>query len=176
MGINIEIKARAANVAHQRDLASRISETPCERIEQVDTFFEVPHGELKLREFAPNRGELIHYHRRCQSAPKRSDYSIVSTSEPVALREMLARALPTRGVVSKDRYLYLVGRTRIHFDDVAGIGWFIELEAVLLPGQSEESGRATVTDLMSRLEVRDADLIECAYIDLLTADGSGHPR
>lgn len=81
MGINIEIKDSGTNVAHQRDLASRISDTACERIEQADTFFDVPHGQLKFPELAPNRGELIHCHRRAQSVPKRFDCSIVSTAE-----------------------------------------------------------------------------------------------
>jgi len=167
MGTNIEIKARAANIVHQRELASRISDTPCELIEQVDTFFEVPCGRLKLRQFAADRGELIHYDRGCGAGPTRSDYVIVPTPEPAAMREVLGRVLPVRGVVSKSRHLYLAGQTRIHLDEVADLGWFIELETVLSPGQSDETGEAITVDLMARLEICDSDLIECAYIDML---------
>ncbi len=173
MGCNIEIKARAADYDAQRDLAAAISDTPCELIEQVDTFFTVPKGRLKLREFAPGRGELIQYCRPLHPSPGRSDSTIVPTREPAALREALARSLAVLGVVSKERYLYLIGQTRIHFDDVANLGRFIELETVLSPGQSEESGRAITVDLMKRLEIREAHLIRCAYIDLLTARGDG---
>ena len=172
MGTNVEIKARATDVTRQRELAARISDAPRVLIPQVDTFFEVAVGRLKLREFSADRGELILYDRGPGPGPKTSVYTIAPTSKPAALREILAATLDVRGVVRKQRHLYMVERTRIHFDDVADLGWFIELEVVLSPGESPEDGRTVAVDLMRKLEIRDEDLIDSPYIDLLT-DGVG---
>ena len=72
-------------------------------------------------------------------------------------------------VVIKTRLLYLAGETRIHLDSVAGLGSFVELEVVLAPGQSAEDGRRVAHELMSALEIEQADLIDRAYADLLGA-------
>jgi predicted adenylyl cyclase CyaB len=72
-----------------------------------------------------------------------------------------------RGVVRKRRYLYLVGQTRVHLDEVEGLGEFMELEVVLRPEQSDAEGQAIARDLMTRLGIREEDLLEGAYMDLL---------
>ena len=41
---------------------------------------------------------------------------------------MLSLALDVRGVVKKTRYLYMVGQTRVHVDQVDNLGDFMELE------------------------------------------------
>ena len=38
-----------------------------------------------------------------------------------------------QGVVKKKRLLYLVGQTRVHCDEVEGLGHFVELEVCSLP-------------------------------------------
>lgn len=171
MGVSLEIKARALDVERQRKIAASMSDAPCQRIDQVDTFFGVAEGLLKLREFAPARGELIHYDSTVSSGPRTSRHSIVATQDPAALRELLSHAHRVLGTVRKSRYLYLVGQTRIHFDDVEGLGWHIEIETVLEPGQTEEDGRSKTIEMMKKLDISEADLIEGTYFDLLN---SGH--
>jgi adenylate cyclase class IV len=51
--------------------------------------------------------------------------------------DILTKTLGTTGVVTKTRNLYRVGQTRIHIDQVQGLGDFLELEVVLRPEQSE---------------------------------------
>jgi predicted adenylyl cyclase CyaB len=70
-------------------------------------------------------------------------------------------------VVRKTRYLYLVGQTRIHLDEVEGLGQFMELEVVMREGQTEAEGQAIAQDLMASLGVERGDLLEGAYMDLL---------
>ena len=60
-----------------------------------------------------------------------SDYSIARTSNPDELNVTLGQALGVRGEVKKARWLYLVGQTRVHCDQVEGLGDFAELEVVL---------------------------------------------
>lgn len=167
MAANIEIKARVRDPDALRTRAEALSDTPCAVIPQEDTFFHIPQGRLKLRALAPDRGQLIYYQRQDAAGPKRSDYCIATTGEPDALKTVLAAALGVRGVVRKQRHLYLVGNTRVHLDHVEGMGMFVELEVVLGPGQTEEAGQATATGLMAELGIREVDLVEGAYIDLL---------
>lgn len=167
MPSNIEIKARARNFGEIRSRAERLSDTPVQVIPQEDTFFTTPQGRLKLRVLDSNQGQLIYYTRPEQEGPKRSDYHISHTSDPENLKRVLALAYGVRGVVRKTRYLFLVGQTRIHLDEVEGLGHFLELEVVLREGQSDAEGQGIAEDLMASLGVESNDLLEGAYMDLL---------
>lgn len=167
MPANIEIKARAADFDAQRAKADKIADGPAVEMEQTDTFFNVPHGRLKLREFDQGTGELIQYERPDRTGPRTSSYQISRTSEPHTLKASLAAALGVRSVVRKNRQLWLTGNTRIHFDQVDELGQFIELEVVLGEGDREEDGRRIARELMQVLGIAQDDLIGCAYVDLI---------
>jgi predicted adenylyl cyclase CyaB len=167
MPSNIEWKARARDPQRQRQLAERLANGPPELLEQIDTFFSVAHGRLKLRQLAAERGELIYYERSDQAGPKQSTYSLAATNQPEALAALLAQALGVRGVVHKRRWLYRAGQTRIHFDEVEGLGSFLEVEVVLQPGQAIREGERIAEEARRQLAVHDEDLVEVAYIDLL---------
>lgn len=136
-------------------------------ISQEDIFFNTPQGRLKLRIFSNDRGQLIYYIRPDQEGPKRSDYHIFHAADPASLRRVLELAYGIRGVVRKTRYLYLIGQTRVHLDDVEGLGQFVELEVVMQEGQSDTEGQAIAEGLMANLGIEKNDLLEGAYIDLL---------
>lgn len=167
MARNIEIKARVPDPGALRSRAATLSDTPAELIPQEDTFFHVPQGRLKLRIITPDHGQLIYYQRPDSAGPKQSDYHIAVTVEPETLKNVLARSLGIRGIVSKQRWLYLVGPTRIHLDQVEGLGSFVELEVVLQPHQSADEGQAIAAELIVQLGIQEQHLIEGAYIDLL---------
>ena len=167
MPANIEIKARVRDLADLRKRAEALSDTPVQVIPQEDTFFNTPRGRLKLRQLGPQHGQLVYYERNDAAGPKRSDYLIVETSDPSALKAAMTAALGVRGVVRKTRYLYLVGQTRIHLDEVEGLGQFMELEVVMRLGQDDAEGQAIAHELMNKLGVAESDLLEGAYMDLL---------
>ena len=167
MPSNIEIKARVDDLAPLRIRALALGARSHERLQQVDTFYRVSKGRLKLREFGDGAGELIFYERSDRPGPKRSDYVRYPTSTPAALHVVLDAALGTRGIVEKGREVLLMGQTRIHFDEVRGLGSFLELEVVLVPNQPAEEGEQTAQRLLSQLEVPRNQLISCAYIDIL---------
>jgi len=167
MATNVEIKARVRRWERLADLAGRLADNPPLRLEQVDTFFAVPNGRLKLRVQQAGRGELIHYHRPDEAGPKTSQYHIVRTEDPERLEGVLSAALGVSGIVKKTRLVYLCGQTRIHLDDVEGLGRFMELEVVMEPGQPLEWGEAEARRLMEALEVEQGDLVQWAYFDLL---------
>lgn len=167
MPVNIEIKARVHDFAGLRQKAEKLSDRPCQVIHQEDTFFNCPRGRLKLRELGPEQGQLVYYVRQDISGPKHSDYQIVDTKNPAGLKMILAEAYGVRGVISKVRYLYMVGETRIHLDDVKGLGKFMELEVVLRPDQTDGDGQVIAENLMDQLGILEGDLIETAYVDML---------
>ena len=168
MARNIEIKARVDDPAALLDRARAIADSGPVLILQDDTFFHCPSGRLKLRTLSENDGQLIHYRRADACGPKESRYSIVPTSAPGLLRDVLAQAFGIRGRVRKRRLLFITGNTRIHLDDVEGLGAFVELEVVLDDGADAAQGIAVARGLMERLAIRDANLVDRAYVDLLS--------
>jgi predicted adenylyl cyclase CyaB len=167
MASNIEIKAKIENIDSLNRAIENLFNVKAEEIIQVDTFFNIEKGRLKLRTFSKDYGELIYYERKDTAGPKQSDYHIFKTSEPENLKQVLQFSLGLRGTVQKKRFLYLVGNTRIHLDVVDKLGSFIELEVVLSPQQSESDGKIVAKDFMFKLNIKEKDLIELAYIDLL---------
>ena len=164
---NVEIKALVSDFEALRTKAEALSDTPVEIFDQLDTFYTTPKGRLKLRVLAPDRCELIQYTRADDSAAKTSTYDIVRSDDPASFSRILESALPIRGVVTKRRHLYLVGQTRVHLDEVEGLGTFMELEVVLSKGQTAEYGAKIAKELMAQLGINAEDLVSGAYIDLL---------
>jgi predicted adenylyl cyclase CyaB len=164
---NVEIKAQLADPAAVRRKAAAIASGPAELIAQTDTFFVVPAGRLKIREFSDGSGEMIAYERADRSGPKESVYSIVRCADAQALSATLARALPVRGRVVKRREVFLVGRTRVHLDEVEHLGAFVELEVVLRDDEPADAGEREAHALMEALGISQSALVPDAYVDLL---------
>ena len=136
-------------------------------IEQEDVFFNCSKGRFKLRTFSDKTGELIYYNRDSGNGPSECNYSIVKTSDPSLIHSILTEALGVRGIIRKKRTLYMFGQTRIHLDNVSGLGKFAEIEVVLSPGQTTSEGIDIAHSLMQRLEISESDLIDAAYIDMM---------
>ncbi|HJS29234.1 MAG TPA: class IV adenylate cyclase [Anaerolineales bacterium] len=170
---NIEIKCRLTSLAEAHRIAEEVSGGPAELIDQVDIFYHSEGGRLKLRVFGEESGELIFYRRPDQAGPKLSNYSIFPTDSPASLDRVLAPALGVRGTVKKRRWLYRVGQTRIHLDEVEGLGCFLEFEVVLAESQDPDEGREIANQLIGRFGLSLDRLVEQAYIDLLYPDDGG---
>ncbi|PFH10517.1 putative adenylyl cyclase CyaB [Collimonas sp. PA-H2] len=166
---NIEIKARVDSIEALAAIATALGSDGPYHIEQNDTFFSCATGRLKLRSFTDGTGELIYYSRADLQGPKESFYVISPTAAPDTLRECLTLACGQTGRVRKLRTLFLSGRSRIHLDQVAGLGNFMEIEVMLADHEAPAAGMQEAHELMSRLGIRAAQLIEGAYIDLLSA-------
>jgi len=168
MARNIELKAYAKNYEALRERAAALSDQDPLSYRQLDTFYQVPHGRLKLRRFDDGTlSELIHYQRDDTEGPKVSFYMRSPVSDADATHALLSAALGTRGNVSKERLVYLVGRTRIQLDRVDGLGDFIEIEVVLGEDDDEADGESEAHRWLDQLEVAREDYVPGAYIDLL---------
>jgi len=167
LGRNVEIKARLKAPADTLKKARKLTSAEPEILSQIDIFFTCPNGRLKLRILSPGYGELIFYQRSDTTEPVLSTYSRYPVKAPSELRELLSQSLGVLGTVQKKRTLLQIEQTRIHIDEVEKLGNFIELEVVLAPEQTVDQGQLIATQLMQHLQIRDEDLIDCAYIDLL---------
>jgi len=164
---NIEIKARLTQRSEMEDRIVSIADSGPLVLEQIDQFYRVAQGRLKLRQINGEHAELIFYQRSDSAGPRTSDYSRVPVTHPQPLAELLTLALEPLGIVKKTRTLYLIGQTRIHLDEVEDLGSYVELEVVLDTTQSEAEGQAIAHQLMQKLGIEQADLVEGAYLDHL---------
>jgi predicted adenylyl cyclase CyaB len=169
---NVEIKARVRDLPALRRAVAAIADGPPTLLLQDDVFFDSPRGRLKLRVFADGSAELISYLRNDVGGPRESRFAKAPVSDPAALAAVLDDALGTAGAVRKQRFLYRRGRTRIHLDEVEGLGCFLELEVELADGQAAAEGERTARVLMEELGIGEDDLVATAYVDLLGDRGS----
>lgn len=166
---NIEIKARYPNHEKARGIALRLRAQWVGHDRQVDTFFKVPNGRVKLRESTLKGAQLIPYLRPDVRGPKTSQYVVIPISDASKTKWLLKETLGVEGVVVKQRELYLLGNIRIHLDRVKGLGNFLEFEAVFAKDMPRIRKRETnkVKKLLKVFQVEPKDLLENSYRDQL---------
>jgi predicted adenylyl cyclase CyaB len=166
---NIEIKAAIGDPRSTEARAEAMAAPDSARLfRQVDTYFRIPEGRLKLREKsgAEKGAELIFYSRPDVTGPKPCDYEIAPVDEPHKLKGLLAEALGIRTVVSKSRKVFLFENARIHIDQVDGLGSFLEIEVVMAADAPDDTGESLMHQLMEALAIDPEDLLDCSYCDL----------
>jgi homotetrameric cytidine deaminase len=170
---NVELKARDGNPRRSLERCLALGATDHGELHQRDTYFLVARGRLKLREQEPGGGELVAYERADATGARESRYRFGPVAEPAAVREALDAALGTRVVVEKRRRLMVWEGVRIHLDDVAELGSFVELESLADVGSDLSREQATVEYLRTELAITDDALVATGYADLLLAARGG---
>lgn len=163
---NVEIKAQVRDLVALEIAAAKLSRSEGELLYQHDAFLRSPKGRLKLR-WVNGCGQLIYYERADEAGPKVSTFSIAPVADFDAMRETMAQGLGQLGEVKKRRKLFIVGQTRVHVDQVEGLGDFVELEVCMREGQTVSEGEQIAHELMGNLGISESDLITGAYTDLL---------
>ena len=165
--LNVEIKARSERHEAVRAVLQQLGSRLVGTDHQVDTYFRVPEGRLKLRE-GSIENSLIHYLRADQSGPKTSDVLLYRVKPDPSLKDVLARALGVLVVVDKQREIHFVDNVKIHLDTVQGLGTFLEIEAIDADGSlNRETLQEQCETFMNHFEVQPADLQEDSYSDML---------
>lgn len=143
-------------------------------LRQRDTYFAVPSGRLKLREIdggAARRAELIGYSRPNLDGARWSEYyrAELDPEQIAPLVEMMRKTIGVRIMVEKRREVVMHRRTRIHLDDVEGLGHFVELETVV--GESDDDAGAAdeLNEVAEALGLSRYAAIGSSYSDLLAA-------
>jgi homotetrameric cytidine deaminase len=162
---NVELKALDPDP--QRSLATCRELGAEDRgvLHQRDTYFRARSGRLKLREEDGAGAVLIQYDRPDAAAARESRYRLTRVEDPDELRASLDSALGTLVVVDKERHLLVWEGVRIHLDDVAGLGSFVELEGVAPPGSDLEPEREKVAHLQRALGID--EILTDSYSDRL---------
>ena len=136
-------------------------------LHQRDTYFFAVTGRLKLREAPPEPAQLIGYARPDRSGASVSAYEIAPVFDPATLGAVLAQTLGVRTVVEKRRRLLLWRGVRIHLDRVAGLGDFVEIEAIASSPGGPAAEEPKVAELRRALGIGDERLVAVGYADLL---------
>ncbi|MDJ0848535.1 MAG: class IV adenylate cyclase [Myxococcota bacterium] len=165
---NVEFKARCRDLAEALRRAEAVATERLGLDHQVDTYFATRSGRLKLRESSLSGGQLVPYLRPDLAGPRRSDYRVIPVDDPAGTKRLLAEILGIECVVEKEREILLYENVRIHLDRVAGLGDFLELEAVFdgTPAAEAEQDRK-IAFLRKELGVRDEDLVPVSYENLV---------
>lgn len=182
MAKNIELKVRVRDARVLRELQTRIATLPdladAEVERQVDTYFRVvPGARLKLRERwhgdVPAVTQLIAYRRPDVSDARGSDYRLLPLPDDADVKAVLGLALGVEVRVEKVRTVWRWRHVRIHLDDVAGLGDFLEFEALVDATCGEAEAAAKVADLRARLQLSPGDVIGGSYRELALRAGAG---
>jgi adenylate cyclase class IV len=113
---------------------------------------------------------LIAYTRPDDAGSRVSDYLLSPVAEPATMRAVLAHALGERVVVEKRRVFYRYGQTRIHFDQVATLGAFVELETLMDEATETVAEHQVVIDLLG---LETLPVVAASYGDLLEYKDAG---
>jgi adenylate cyclase class 2 len=176
---NVETKTRCDDLDGVAERA-RAAGARCDgRLDQLDTYFAVEKGRLKLREQTHRAAdgavavsaELIRYERPDAAGARVSEYTRTPVGDGPSTRAELAGRHGVRGTVAKRRRLWILDATRIHLDEVEGLGTFVELETIF-EGSSEVAARVEHERVLELLALQSEGAIAGSYIDLTAVSGS----
>lgn len=167
MPLNFEFKARCNNILKAEQVLLQQQPRYAGEDHQTDTYFNVPHGRMKLRE-GNIENALIHYVRQNTAGAKQSEVLLYHHQPDPALKQILTAANGIRVVVEKTRKIYFIRNVKFHFDTVPSLGTFVEVEAI------DTDGSITLGTLKEQcrsyarlLDVKDEDYITGSYSDML---------
>ena len=183
MNRNIELKARCPDLAAAHGRATTLGAVLHGEERQRDTYFRVAAGRLKLRERWPGRttvasphepsstdspqlSQLIWYCRRDDARPRPSDYSLIVVHDGDGLCALLANALGVVAEVNKHRAIYIHDNVRIHLDDVAGRGTFLEFEAIVDETCDDAAAHAKLDRLRAVFGISQEQVLSQSYADM----------
>jgi predicted adenylyl cyclase CyaB len=165
--VNYEFKARIKDEQRVRDALKTLNARSIGTDHQVDTYFRVPAGRLKVRE-GRIENALIFYRRSDARRARQSAVEMMLLPRRNSLRAILARALATLAVVDKRREIYFVKNVKIHLDRVRKLGKFLEVEAISRTGDVKKI-RSQARHFQQLFGVTAKDIVAESYSDLILA-------
>jgi predicted adenylyl cyclase CyaB len=164
---NFEFKAKARNLDACEEKLIGLGPRFCGEDRQIDTYFVVPRGRLKLRE-GNIENALIYYERGDQAGARQSEILLYEQQPSPALKEILIKLHGIRVIVEKLRRIYFIDQVKFHFDRVRGLGEFLEVEAIDRDGKiGEEQLQKQCRHFAHFFDIAPGDYIANSYSDLL---------
>jgi adenylate cyclase class 2 len=164
---NFEFKAKIGNIETFENKLLELNPKLQGEDHQIDTYFNVKIGRLKLRE-GNIENALINYIRENTADSKKSEVILYQHEPNKALKEILELQLGIKIVVDKVRKIYFIDNVKFHFDNVKGLGTFMEVEAIDYDNSiSLEKLKEQCDYYFSFFELNKSNLIEKSYSDLM---------
>lgn len=165
--LNFEFKARTSDLKKSEDQLLLLNPKFIGEDNQVDTYFNVAKGRLKLRE-GNIENSLIWYERVDTAGTKQSDVLLYQHNPDKTLKEILIKLHGIKVVVDKKRKIYFIDNVKFHFDTVTKLGTFIEVEAIDKDGSTGVEKLKEQCYIYARLfNIRPHDYIGSSYSDML---------
>ena len=167
----VEIKARTTALHRIREQLLAAGADFRGTDHQIDRYYRVPEGRLKLRTGNIERS-LIFYRRPNQTGPKDSAVRLTRLPDPDTAADLattLGAALDNWVTVDKQREIYFLGNVKFHLDTVDGLGTFVEIEAIGDRPDERDALLAQVRHYRTLLDISEGDLVEGSYSDMLGA-------
>lgn len=165
--LNIEFKAVTNKLAEQEALLQQQNPLFIGEDHQVDTYFNVSSGRLKLRE-GNIENALIHYEREDVAGAKASHVLLYHHKPDKALKEILIKTLGIKAVVDKRRRIYFIDNVKFHFDTVDSLGTFVEVEAIDKDGTiGRDKLQEQCNKYAALLGINDEDYCSVSYSDMV---------
>ena len=134
---------------------------------QADTYFNVTGGRLKLRE-GNIENSLIWYQRENTAGAKQSDVLLYKHEPDKTLKDILIKLHGIKVIVEKRRRIYFIDNVKFHFDTIAELGTFIEVEAIDKDGSLGIEKLKEQTDKYAAyFNIQQEDFIAVSYSDIL---------
>ena len=165
--INIEIKARCKNHSKIRKILKSRKADFKGTDHQIDTYFKVNKGRLKLRE-GNIENFLIYYERGNKKGPKQSDVSLFKSDPKSNLKPILVNSCGVLTVIDKKREIYFIKNVKFHLDTVKNLGTFMEIEAIDYKGNiGKEKLNKQCNEYLKLFGISKSNLISVSYSDLI---------
>jgi predicted adenylyl cyclase CyaB len=163
----IEFKAKVADPEKLENTLKSLQPLFKGEDHQIDTYFVVKEGRLKLRE-GNIENALIWYHRPNDASAKLSQVLLYKHDPDAALKEILFKVHEVKVVVNKKRRIYFIDNVKFHFDEVKGLGKFIEVEAIDHNGElGLQKIQAQCDHYAALFQIQPQDYVAISYSDLL---------
>ncbi len=167
MPINYEFKAKSTRNEEYETILRKHQADFRGLDEQIDTYFQVQNGRMKLRE-GNIENYLIHYVRPDDASAKISDVLLYKSRPESELKVILTKALGIKVIVKKKRKIFFIQNVKFHLDEVEGLGNFVEIEAI------DTDGTYTIHDLRAQcahfqdlLGIPAQDMLAISYSDMM---------
>ena len=163
----IEIKAKCNNPKEIEAILLRNNAQYIGLDHQVDTYFDVSNGRLKLRQ-GNIECHLIFYNRKNQAGPKQSNVILYKPQDAEILKDILIAANNVKVVVDKQRKIFFIDNVKFHIDKVERLGNFMEIEAIDKDGSlGTDKLHEQCAYYMKLLKVQQENLLTNSYSDML---------
>jgi len=162
MPLNLELKIKLDSHKRIETILVKNNARFIGVLKQKDIYYKINKGLLKLR-VEGKSNTLIKYNRD-EKGKRWSNYQLLEVNGKNP-EKYFQDILKIEAVVEKKRKLFLYKNTRVHLDEVKGLGKYLELETLLVAGKRDAVKRFTYVKKMLGIEYEEQ--IRASYRNLI---------